>query len=62
MKGNNELHLNTATMIEALQYWLDHVMLQNTPTVTGVKSESGSHGIFIVNVSGEADRPGPRES
>lgn len=39
MKGNNIIFLNTATMIEIVQYWLDNKFLnkdESAPRVTNV--------------------------
>jgi hypothetical protein len=55
MQGNNELLLNTATMIEAAQLWLDSRMKQPVPTVTSVSVSQD--GTFKVKLSGDADRP-----
>ena len=30
MRGNNEIHMNQATMVEAMQLWLDHTF-KNPP-------------------------------
>ena len=57
MKGTNELHLNTATMIEATQQWLDAKMPHGAPTVTSVREINGS---FCVVVSDTTDRTEPR--
>lgn len=40
MKGNNELRLNEATMIEALQLWLDSKFVKAAPRVTGIEEIS----------------------
>jgi len=61
MKGNNELHLNTATMIQILQQWIDSQIPLEPPTVTNVKSEKGTSETFIINLSGEARRPEPKK-
>jgi hypothetical protein len=61
MKGNNELHLNTATMIQVVQQWIDSWVPLDAPTVTNVKSEKGTSEIFIVCLSGEARRPDPKK-
>lgn len=57
MKGTNELHLNTATMIEAVQLWLDSKMPHGAPTVTSVKPGARSDHMFVVELSSDADRP-----
>lgn len=54
MKGNNEIHINQATMIEAIQLWLDHqfktapeamyVSKNNNPTSFGGSEQ------FIIRV------------
>lgn len=43
MKGNNEIILNQATMIEAVQMWIDHCFKEPNVTVTCVSSEG--HGL-----------------
>jgi len=61
MIGSNDLILNEATMIEALQFWLDSEMAQPTPKVTGVKSkESGYGSTFTVSLDADADRTDPK--
>lgn len=57
MKGNNELHLNTATVMEALQMWLDSKMPHGAPTVTSVKPSGRGDLMFVVDLSSDADRP-----
>lgn len=63
MRGNNTLILNTATMIEAVQQWLDRQMVQRAPTVTGVEAEVKKYGntTFKVELSTDADRPAKPE-
>jgi hypothetical protein len=40
MKGTNELRLNEATMVEALQYWLNAQMAAGkAPCVSGISVE-----------------------
>lgn len=56
MQGNNELHLNTATIIEAVQLWLDSKMV-SAPTVTDIKAGNRIDGVFVVEVSSDAGRP-----
>ena len=52
MIGNNTIVLNTATMIEAVQFWLDSKMPVATPKVTGVKSTGSSYdSTFEVSLS-----------
>lgn len=63
MKGNNELHLNTATVIEAVQQWLDGKMPSGAPTVTNVRSSGRGDLSFVVEVSSDADRlAGPKKA
>ena len=53
MKGNNEIKLNQATMIDAMQQWLDSVMPENTSKVSAVKLSddrlSNSFVIFLTD-------------
>lgn len=46
MKGYNEMMLNEATMIEAVQQWIDSKWRVGmvVPTVTGVSQEGGDIG------------------
>lgn len=55
MKGNNELHLNQATMIEAVQHYLEKIMIAPVPVVKQVKQEqkNGYADIFIIEVGSE---------
>lgn len=56
MKGLNELNLNEATMIEAVQFWLDNQWASSVaPRVINVKPDSngGYSCIFIVTLEGE---------
>lgn len=39
MIGNNELYLNEATMIEAVQFWLNSRLKEPVPRVTGINTE-----------------------
>lgn len=64
MKGNNRLVLNTATMIEIVQYWLNNKLLnadEPRPTVTAVAplSSSGRYaddGMFEVSLSTDEEK------
>jgi hypothetical protein len=52
MKGNNTIELNTASMIEALQEYLDKRMGEYAPKVTDVKySKPGYDTTFNISVS-----------
>lgn len=49
-QGNNTLLLNTATMMKAVQMWLDSQFLPgNSPQVTGVKTDSNE--LFRVSLA-----------
>lgn len=55
MIGNNELHLNKATMLEALNFWLKSKFhIEKAPTVVGVR-EATTSNIFIVKVKGQKE-------
>ena len=63
MKGNNEMILNEATMIEVVQIWLDASMVIAAPKVTSVKSTvDGSYRTFEVTLDADADRSDPRQN
>lgn len=56
MKGVNEFNLNEATMIGAMQFWLNSQWVTSAaPKVTSVKPDSkGGHSwTFILTVEGE---------
>jgi len=55
MKGNNELRLNEATMIEALQMWIDAQFTKNPPRVASVEELSSTNYCkeFSVKVTDE---------
>lgn len=63
MTGNNTLILNTATMIEAVQLWLDSRMQAPVPTVTAVEPDNANYGsnTFKVELSSDSDRPAKPE-
>ena len=48
MIGNNELHINQVTMVEAMQMWIDASMT-DPPKVTNVVCENSpsGHGFVI---------------
>jgi hypothetical protein len=53
MKGNNEMHLNEATMKVALQFWLNSVMVAPVPSVDSVTVEDNRAGystVFIIHL------------
>jgi len=52
MKGNNTLQLNEATMIEAVQYWLNgQFVIGRAPKVTGVTCKDSYSSEFEIEVS-----------
>lgn len=58
MIGNNTLHLNETTMVEALQRYLNWLMGEHAPKVQSVKErEVGITSVFEVTVVSE--RPNP---
>ena len=63
MKGNNQLVLNEATMIEAVQFWLDSKMVATAPRVTQVAGPTDKYGgnNFTVSLDADADRDDPRQ-
>lgn len=63
MKGNNKLILNEATMIEAVQFWLDSKMVHKAPKVTNVKHiGSGYDNSFEICLDADADRSDPKQN
>lgn len=57
MKGNNELKLNEATMMEVVQEWLDRQLPAGAPTVTSVKGGSSNYDLtFTVGLTTEAKK------
>ena len=63
MIGSNQLTLNQATMIEALQFWLDSKMVGKAPKVTQVAGPTDKYGdnAFTVSLDADADRADPRQ-
>jgi hypothetical protein len=53
MKGNNELILNEATMIEIVQAWLNANMLGDVPSVTGVNVANNISNLFKIYLASE---------
>lgn len=56
MKGSNELHLNLATMLEALQEYFDKRLPGHPIDVTNISQTSQSTPAFKVNVT-EREKP-----
>ncbi|MCR4319764.1 MAG: hypothetical protein NUV74_05435 [Candidatus Brocadiaceae bacterium] len=57
MKGSNDLILNEATMIEAIQFWLDSRMVPPVPKVTGVKAKAdGYSSTFTIALNADAEQ------
>jgi len=54
MDGKNELHLNHGTMIKAVQYYLEKIMVPPVPKVVSIKKEDKSRGgdNFVVEIEG----------
>lgn len=50
MKGSNTLELNTATVIEAMQEWLDKRMPNHGQRVIGFQSLGGTCPLFRVAI------------
>lgn len=63
MKGPNSLHLNEATIVEAIQEYLDKRMTAFSPKVVSVRIEEG-HGYegrrFIVDTADRTTKEEPR--
>jgi hypothetical protein len=58
VKGNNEIHLNRATMVEAVQLWLGHTF-KNPPEARRVEQHTDGHtDVFVLTVK-EAEEPKP---
>lgn len=61
MKGNNRLILNTATMMEAVQYWLEQKVFSKSekhPRVTGIealKHVYRDEGMFEISLSSDEE-------
>ncbi len=51
MIGNNEMILNTATVIEAMQEWLDKRMAGFAPRVTNVRAKDPLRGTFEITLN-----------
>ena len=52
MKGNNIFQFNESTMIEAIQFWLNHQFINPNFTVVGIEVTSDSYGKnFDVKIS-----------
>ncbi|CAN1721978.1 conserved protein of unknown function [Hyphomicrobium sp. 1Nfss2.1] len=63
MKGNNEMVLNTATMMEIVQYYLDNKLLnkdEHSPTVTGfaLNGRAPLDNTFVVSLSSDTGGEG----
>ena len=57
MKGVNEMIFNQATMIEAVQCYLEKIMKEPIPVVTKVESKGYDNYIeFTIKVSDEESR------
>ena len=61
MKGTNQMHLNEATMVEAVQVWINKIfadgLYHTAPKVTGVKIKSRRQSdIFIIDLEERKDK------
>ena len=57
MKGNNEFVFNQATMIEAVQCYLEKIMKAPIPVVTKVESKGyDNYTEFTIKISDEESR------
>jgi hypothetical protein len=56
MRGHNTIKVNTATAIEAFEYYLNNVVLSRKVKVTSIDKTSTYEGLFEVSVQeAEAD-------
>lgn len=54
MKGHNEIHINQATMMEAIQLWLDHQFKEPPEVMLVSKNNNPPHSgsdQFIIKVN-----------
>ncbi len=63
MEGTNEIHMNAATMREAVQLWCNKHFVA-PPTVKDVREHKGDAQVqtFIIKVDSDCDKPGPEEA
>jgi len=63
MNGKNEIHINQATMKDAIQLWLKD-QFKTPPKVTCVRKNTNTHGAgsdqFIVSVEGDQNSSFPK--
>jgi hypothetical protein len=58
MRGSNEFKFNQATMIEAVQYYLEKIMKTPVPVVVSIESKGYDvYTEFTIKVKGEEDGP-----
>ena len=58
MKGFNKLVLNEATMIEAVQLWVDRTYVERGPLVTCITSKSDAYSkTFTISLDSDTERP-----
>ncbi len=50
MTGNNKIHMNDATMIEAMPYYLNHVVLKTSCKVNSVGKDNSTSGGFLISL------------
>jgi hypothetical protein len=58
MKGTNTLRLNEATVIEALQYWLDHVSMRQKVRVTSFRCPADAKDTYELTIESVAGAEG----
>lgn len=61
MIGNNEMHLNEATMIQAMQEWLDKRMPGYSPKVTSVSASTNYAGADFIVKTTDREKPAATE-
>lgn len=57
IEGRNELHLNEATLILALQQWLSSWLIGDIPMVKNVRQQASPGGghVFVVQLEAKPD-------
>ncbi len=59
MKGSNDLILNEATMIEAMQYWLNSQMVAAPRVVSVKRKQTGLSDQFRIELDSTPERLRP---
>lgn len=56
MKGKNEMNFNQATMIEAVQHYMEKIMKDPVPIVTNVVAKGYDNSTeFVVSITDEQE-------